>query len=62
MYSPVSVDSSEILNSSELFVVSVPVDAIKSHTSVILHTADVLNASKPVDVSLSYNPEVTDSS
>jgi hypothetical protein len=62
LYSPVSVDSSEILNSSELFVVSVPVDAIKSHTSVILYTSGVLNASKTVDVSLSYNPEVTDSS
>lgn len=60
--SSVSVDPVKVLDSSEPLVVSVPVNSVESHASVVLDTSDMLNSSKTVDVSCPDSPEISDSS
>jgi hypothetical protein len=60
--SSVSVDSVKVLDSSEPLVISVPVNSVQSHASVVLNTSDMLNSSKTVDVSCPDSPEISDSS
>lgn len=49
-YAPVSVNSVEVLDTAKLCVISISVDSVKSHSSVISNSSEILDSSKSSEV------------
>jgi hypothetical protein len=48
--SSIAINSLEILNSSELFVIPVLVDSVKSHAPVISNATEILDSTKSFEI------------